>query len=146
MSMLSLFCRVQSGALVPLAEWDREQLERIGEGAEVTARVRRGRSVDHHRWYWAALSTLVSDTPIGNTYPTKENLHEALLLSTGQTTAIWHPVEHCRVLVPCSTSFAAMDQTAFNEYTAEAFKLIAEHFGIDVDEVMQRGKAKVTVA
>lgn len=144
-SALGIFCKVQNGVLVPLAEWDREQVERIGEGAEVTARVRRGRSPEHARWYWASLSRLVTDTPVGEKYPTKEALHEALLLSTGRTATVWHPVEELYVYVPASTAFDKMDQTEFLEYTTDAFKLIAEAFGIDVDYVRSDAQRRTEV-
>lgn len=136
MPALAIQVQVQGDRLVPVAEYDRDILTKWGEGTIITLSGRRGRSLPHHRLYWATLERLVRDTPVGERYASKEMLHDALLMATGNVRTIWHPGEQCNVYVPASTSFAAMDQVQFGEYTAAAWKLVAEAFGVDVEKVV----------
>lgn len=125
--------RVVGQRLEPAGAADAELIEAMGGAGEVTARLTRSRSLPHQRWYWACLHRLVASTALGDHYPSAEHLHRALLYETGHTTPI-HVPGLGDILAPDSTRFDAMDQVTFRTYTDAASRVLAEHFGLALEE------------
>jgi Protein of unknown function (DUF1367) len=90
----------------------RESLEKIWESELVHAKLSRPRNPAHHRKAFALLSEVFKSQTV---YATLENMLDDIKISIG----------HCRVFagadgtvrtVPLSVSFAAMDQTSFEQF------------------------------
>lgn len=120
----------------PASRLDAELSDAYKVGTKVTAKIRQRRKGAPHRLYWSALHKLVKHTAAGNDYPDAERLHKALLAATGF-------VEHCfdmrgrPIIIPSSTAFDAMDEAEAIEYRTRAFALIAERYGINIDDLFE---------
>lgn len=108
------------GALKPADPTAEAVLDKIKLGQLVAVDVRRPRNLAHHRKYWALLQVVVDnlDQPL-----TVDALHDLVKLRTGHVT----PVRTKRgiVEIPGSISFAAMDQTAFENFYDRAVAFLA---------------------
>ena len=98
-------------------------LEKFKDGEIVRAEIKRPRHPKHHRKYWALINLVHGSTAVSDIYATPEKLHQAIKGLLGH----WEPIqlptgEIYKVLK--STDFAAMDQTAFEDFYARAVDVI----------------------
>ncbi len=95
-------------------------IENLKPEARVRAKITQPRNEGHHRLYWKVLSLVCDNT---DAFPSTEGLHSWLKIKAGY-------VDHIRIgdnetiVVPQSTSFAAMDQAAFDQYFEVAMHII----------------------
>ena len=99
----------------------------LEEGKIVFIKVRRARNIRHHRKYWGLLEAVVDAT---DHWPSPEAMHRWLKWELQMFVPIEVKEGHI-VLEWDSTDFAAMDQTAFNEFYDRAIAAIVLETGID---------------
>ncbi len=128
-----LMKRSQFG-LAPLSAQDDERISDFALGAVVEVSVSQPRSGPNHRHYWGVLNALIRAevTPFNSA----KELDDALKLSCG-VTEMRQNLYGETTIVPGSISYAKKDEAQFTEYKRKAFRLLAEHYGINVDDLTQ---------
>lgn len=119
--------------LVPVSAFDSEELDRISRGAHVEVTVKQRRSLPHHRWFFLLLGRLVKAGAVP--FSTTEELLDACKMACG-VTQLRQSIGGAPYYVPGSISFAAKDQPAFKEFADKALALIANHYRIDISDVL----------
>lgn len=113
MSDLEGRCFMRKGAVLVPSDFAAEEfLSEIGDGREVILTIRKARSPQHHRWFFALLHKVVSNT---DDWSNEDELLDALKLATGHTERRM-TIDGKVYLAPRSISFAAMGQAAFNRF------------------------------
>lgn len=128
-----LVVSVKEHKLVPVSQIDWEVLDGVRSGVDMACRLWMPRSLPHQRWYRALVSAVAEG--IGMPHQT---LHETLKLKAG--------LFHLNISTPVpvtilhSTSFEAMDQTAFSAYTEFALRTILEDYlgGVKKAELIRK--------
>ena len=133
MAALPIMMTRYGAGLVPVSAFDSEELDRFSRGATVEVTVKQRRSVMHHRWFFLLLSRLVKASAVP--FSTTEELLDALKMSCG-ITQLRQSIGGAPYIVPGSISFAAKDQQAFKEFADKALALIANHYHVDVADVL----------
>lgn len=110
-----LLRKTMNGRLEPIDDMGREALSKIGKGEILRAEIKRPRNVDHHRKFFAMLQIVYQNQ---EHYQSTDDLLDVLKLRVGHCRTI--QTKHGEVKIPESISFAAMDQTAFNEFYDKA--------------------------
>lgn len=93
-------------------------------------RLTRWRSLPHHNLYWGTLTNVLRSSHLGDRYPTVDHLHQALKVTAGYATELV-TLDGQVLQVPDSTSFSAMDQTAFRAFFDRAMAILAAEIGCD---------------
>jgi len=107
MSDLAGVCMVRRGnTLVPADQHAEEFVNGIAEGREVIVTMRKARSPQHHRFFWALLSKVVENS---DDWQTPEEVLDALKLATGHAERRMN-IDGGVYLAPKSISFAAMGE------------------------------------
>lgn len=114
---LALF-RKDAQSLRPASRDAEDLLAKIKLGQDVIVEVKRPRNLQHHRKFWA-LMQLVADNLEGTPADT---LAEVVKLRTGHVDVV--KTKRGIVEIPKSISFAAMDQTAFEQFYDRAVAFI----------------------
>lgn len=124
---MEIILRKRGNSLVPVDEHGRDVLSKIKDGRDVGCDVIQRRNPRHHRLYWAMLKLLSEHT---DTFAGKdpEIISIALKIATGLVKAFVDQETGKTVMVPLSISFAAMDQTKFNQFFDAACKTISERW------------------
>lgn len=133
MSAPAIIMKRTIAGLSAATAFDAEELDRISIGATVEVTVRQRRSVLHHRWFFLLLSRLVKAGAVP--FSTTEELLDACKMACG-VTQLRQSIGGAPYYVPGSISFAAKDQTAFKEFADKALALIANHYRIDIADVL----------
>jgi len=123
--MKALFAK--SGPIFrPVDDAGRELLAKLADGEIMRVEVKRPRSIQHHRLYWALL-TVVHENIDGNRYPTVDDLHAAIKIAAGLRTRVELP-DGTIGFIPGSIAFHRMDQDQFREFYDRVCDLISKHF------------------
>lgn len=138
MSNLPIIMHRTRAGLAPASAFDAEELDAITVGAEVEVTIRQKRSGQHHRFFFATLSAIVRSG--GVPFNTVEEFLDALKMSCG-ITQLRQSIGGAPYYVPGSISFAAKGEPKFKEFKDKAFALIAHHYGINPDEVLEQRRA-----
>lgn len=142
--------------LVPRDEAGQDVLRKVPIGDTVSVDVTRPRNLRHHQKYWVLCEAIAKALPEGHRFQTAEHVSAYLKAATGHADVL--PMKdiacpHCggittgnAVYIPGSISFAAMDQTAFNDFYDRCLQIIAKDIlpGITADEL--RGAVEDLVA
>lgn len=123
------------GTLRPVDEAGRELLGKYKDGEIVRVEVKKPRSLQHHRLYFALL-TIVHDNLDGSRYPTVEDLHAAVKIAAGLRTRIELP-DGTIGYIPGSIAFHKLSQDEFRAFYDRVCDLVAAHFlpGVTSDEL-----------
>ena len=132
--LLPLFMQRTRNGLSPASPFDAEELERVPVGATVEILMKQRRSLPHHRFFFATLSRLVQAGAVP--FNTTDEFLDALKMSCG-ITQLRQSIGGAPYYVPGSISFAAKDEPAFKAFKDRAFALIAHHYGVNPDEVLE---------
>jgi hypothetical protein len=128
-----LMKRSQFG-LAPLAAQDDERVSDYALGSIVEVSISKPRSTPNHRHYWGVLHALIRAEAVP--YQTAESLDGALKMACG-IVELRKDLYGEPYTVPGSLSYAKADEAKFTEYKRRAFRLIAELYGINVDDITQ---------
>lgn len=122
MSDLEAVCMIRRGMyLVPADAHAEEFVQEIAEGREILVTVRKARSPQHHRYFFALLRKVVHNT---DDWQSEEELLDALKLATGHTERRM-TLDGKVYLAPKSIGFAAMEQNAFKRFYNRCCYLLA---------------------
>ena len=114
-----------------------ELLNSITEGKEVLITIRQPRSVEHHRWFFALLRKVVSNSDRWND---EQELLDVIKIASGLT----KPVVLLDGTVyrrPRSISFASMPQDAFQRFVKRALYVLGQMTGVDSEALMAETNA-----
>jgi hypothetical protein len=125
--------RKRDGALIPVDEAASEMLAAIKDGQEVLVTIRKARSPEHHRFFFAMLHQLVRAT---GRWSDEAHALDDLKQRVGHVTRRIDGFTGHEIREPRSINFGAMDELAFGRFTARCRYVIARDLGIDVDEMM----------
>jgi len=130
---MKFLARKGLGHLAPVDAAGEDALRKIKMDALVTIEVKRPRNGKHHRLYWALIGVVFQNQ---ERYETPELIHSALKLATGHYDLVKSPSGK-EYRIPKSTSFEAMDQSAFSAYYERVCDVIARDFlpGVSVDDI-----------
>lgn len=113
--------------LFPVDDEGGELLAKIKDGRDVGCDVIQRRNPRHHRALFNIIRFVQTHSPTMADVPT-EHLRTALKIATGLVDNFIDTESGRSVLIPRSMSFAAMDQTEFNEFFDQACKVIAHRW------------------
>lgn len=141
---MKFLCRKQLGTLRPVDDAGEQVLSGIAHGDLVMVEVKKPRNVQHHRLYWALVTTVFNNQ---ERYPTAEDLHEAIKISVGLRTTIELPNGEVG-FIPGSIAFHKMDQLAFNEFYDRVCDAVAKHFlpGVTSEELKREVESMIGAA
>lgn len=138
MANLPIIMHRTRAGLAPASAFDAEELDAITIGAEVEVTIKQKRSGQHHRFFFATLSAIVRSGAVP--FNTVDEMLDALKMACG-ITQLRQSIGGAPYYVPGSISFAAKDQPAFKAFQERAFALIAQHYGINPDAVLEPRRA-----
>lgn len=122
MALSLLMTRSFGGGLQPVNDAGREMLTHIGKDEMVEVVIKRPRNLGHHKKFFALLSLIFENQ---TRYPTVEDLLDAIKVHIGHCSTITLK-DGREVYVPKSISFAAMDQTEFEQFWNRVVTVICE--------------------
>jgi hypothetical protein len=127
---VAIHVRRSGDKLVPITEWDREQLLDVPEGKDLSIKLSRTRSARQHRLFWSLMQIVVDNHPY---YLRPEQLVEWLKLRLGYVEEImFHNGEMMTKL--SSISFTSMGQIEFQEFFNKALYVIATEVALTSEE------------
>jgi hypothetical protein len=130
--------RRQGNVLVPVDIHAAEWIERLPYGREVLVTIRRRRSPQHHRWFFALLHKVVRAT---GQWRSEEELLDALKLELGHY-EVRRDLFGRGYQAPKSISFTRMDQDEFRLFVERSMDAIALATGIDPEVLMAEVEAE----
>jgi hypothetical protein len=118
-----------------------DDLERYSDGALVTCEVKRPRSIQHHKRFFALVRFCFEHQREPVRYLTEDAMRAALTISAGHRTEIELP-DGTRGYMANSIAFDKLDQAGFNEFWTRCCDAITKHYvpGI-TDEDIRAGIA-----
>ncbi len=114
-------------------------LSKIAVGAVVKVRVVQPRNIQHHRLFFALIDIVYQNLPETSDIPSPDALLGAMKLAVGHYDVCQSSGGH-EFRIPKSISFAAMDQTAFDQFFQRCCDVIAQHFLPGVTEATLRAE------
>ncbi len=136
MSDLDSYCFTKrKGHLIPSDIHAEEFLAGIGEDKEVLVTIRRPRSPQHHRWFFAMLRLVIENTE--DRWHSEETLLDDLKLAVGHVEKRINALTGEMVFRPKSISFASMGQDPFQRFVKRCTYVIHRSTGIDPELLMQ---------
>lgn len=127
---VAIHVRRNGDKLVPITEWDREQLLDVPEGKDLSIKLSRTRSARQHRLFWSLMQIVVDNHPY---YLRPEQLVEWLKLRLGYVEEImFHNGDMMTKL--SSISFTSMGQIEFQEFFNKALYVIATEVALTSEE------------
>ncbi len=132
--------------LRPADQHGEDTLRKIGMGELVMVEIRRPRSPQHHRMFWA-LATLVYGNLDETVYPSIEDFVGALKIAAGYSTRVALPSGEV-AFIPRSISFSNMDQDEFNKFYEKVSDIIAKQFlpGVTSDELRDEVSSMIGIS
>lgn len=115
-------------ALIPADFAAEEMLDGLAEGREVLITLRRPRSVQHHRWFFALLRKVVENT---ERWASEEDLLDDLKLACGHVTRRVNMLTGEISLVAKSINFASMPEDSFRRFRDRALYALGKVLGVD---------------
>ena len=109
----------------------------IPEGKEVLVTIRQARSVHHHRWFFALLRKVVSNSDRWND---EQELLDVVKIAVGLTkpVVLYDGTVYRR---PRSISFSSMSQDVFQRFTKRALYVLGQMTGVDPETLMAETNA-----
>ena len=139
MSDLDARCFVKRGnTLVPADFAADEFLSGIPDGREILVSVRRPRSPQHHRWFFALLRKVVENS---EHWSSEEDLLDDLKLMTGHFTRRVNLLTGDICLVAKSINFASMPEDPFRRFKDRALFVLSKVLGVDPLQLMEETNA-----
>lgn len=134
MSDLDGRCFVRQGnTLIPADFAADELVSKIPEGKEIMVTIRKPRSPQHHRWFFAMLRKVVENTDF---WKNEEDLLDAVKEAVGHTTKVMKlngEIEH----FPMSINWSTMDEIKFKDFKDRACDALGTFLGWRPEELME---------
>lgn len=128
--MATLWCIRKGNALYPFGDESVAAFQKLPFGKTFHAELKQPRNGRFHRLYWVMCQRIADAVDAES-----ENVSDTLKIATG----------HCRVVqskkfgtlhLPCSISFAQMDETAFREFFEKCLVTIYSEWGIERADII----------
>lgn len=126
--MTSLQVYLRDGQLLPVSQYDAEQLEDAKQGQAYNLKPTGSRSNPHHNLYWSALRNVCKAT---GKWPTEKHLHEELKFACGYYQLKYNAIAGKHMQISDSIQFSKMNQAEFHQYFEAAMEKLAEAIGYD---------------
>lgn len=135
--MVKAVLKKRGGCLVPANEHFERELERIPDGVDVVAELRRPRNIRRHRLWWAiasAAADLLNNGPTPGTW-TAERVSDRMKLAAGHSEIVKLPPSlqarygTSYAVMPRSISFAQLGEDEFRGVLDTAIAHILATFG-----------------
>jgi Protein of unknown function (DUF1367) len=127
-------CFIKQGvSLVPADFHAEEILSEIKDGQEVVISIRLPRNPYHHRWFFALLNKVVSNS---DRFHDEDELLSCLKVACGHTKPI-QLLSGEIYRLPRSINFASMSQDAFQRFTKRALYVLGQMTGIDPESLIK---------
>ena len=120
--------------LVPVDDTARSRMLSYKEGDQITADIRKPRSVQHHRKFWKLLEIVKANS---DDFDTEEGVLYALKAALGRGQWITVPKASRPLFVPESISFASMDQAEFAAFYKDAVEVVLKYWIPADDEALE---------
>lgn len=134
MSDLSARCFVRKGnALVPADFAADEFLREIGEGREVMISVRKARSPQHHRFFFAMLRKVCENS---DQWQSEDALLDDLKIAVGHRETHVNALTGETVVRAKSINFASMEEFTFRRFVKRCCFVLAKAIGVDPQSLM----------
>lgn len=124
--------------LVPADFAADEMLDDLPEGREVLMTMRRPRSPQHHRFFFALLRKVVENT---DRWASEEDLLDDLKIACGHATRRANLITGEISLVAKSINFASMPEDAFRRFKDRALFVLSTAIGVDPVTLMEEAEA-----
>ena len=134
-SLTKIQVYLRDGQLLPVSQYDAEQLADAKQGQAYNLQPTGKRSNPHHNLYWSALRNACRAT---QKWPTEQHLHNELKWACGYVKLRWNQLTGAHMQIMDSISFDEMSQQEFHLYFEAAMKTLTEAIGYDPLE--QSGK------
>jgi hypothetical protein len=132
-------CFIKKGkSLVPADFAAEEFLDGIPGGREVLVSVRRPRSPQHHRWFFALLRKVTENS---DRWASEEDLLDDLKLACGHVTRRANMLTGEISLVAKSINFASMPEDPFRRFKDRALFVLGKVLGVDPVTLMEETDA-----
>ena len=117
---VAIHVRRSGDKLVPITEWDLEQLLDVPEGKDLSIKLTRTRSAKQHRLFWSLMQIVVDNHPY---YLRPEQMVEWLKLRLGYVEEVmFHNGDMMTKL--SSISFSSMGQSEFQDFFNKSLYVI----------------------
>ena len=126
--MTKLQVEYRNGRLLPVSQYDAEQMEDYPQGALFNLSPTGKRSNPQHNMYWSILRRVARAT---GKWPTEHHLHDELKIACGYVRIKLSALNGELVNIPDSISFDKMTQPEFQQYFDMAMAKLAEGIGYD---------------
>lgn len=138
---MKIYCRVTDTGLIPKYDSDGDEKHRLAVGEDVLVEIKRPRNYEFHKKFFALIRLTFDNLPerlhhMLNVW-SEEDLLVCIKLDLGLATTIYHGGRECIKLG--SISFAAMDNTKFEQFYNRALDLILRKYlrGTDKQQLIQ---------
>jgi hypothetical protein len=132
-------CFIKKGnSLVPADFAAEEFLDGIPSGREILVSVRRARSPQHHRWFFALLRKVVDNT---DRWASEEELLDDLKIACGHVTKRVNILTGEVSLVARSINFASLPEDPFRRFKDRALFVLGKVLGVDPLSLMDEVEA-----
>jgi hypothetical protein len=135
---MKLVLRKQGHTLIAQDRLAIDDIETIKDGALVTCEVKRSRSIQHHRRFFALVRFCFEHQREPVRYQTEEAMRAAITISAGHRTELYM-ADGSVAYMANSIAWDKMDQAAFNEFWRLACDAIKRHYvpGITDEHIRQ---------
>jgi len=111
---------------------DLDSLKKIKPNEMVEVEIKKKRNIMHHRKFFALIDLVYQNQEL---YTNSENLRNDLTIAAGYYDTRFN-FEGVEIIEAKSISFAAMDQTEFNDFYNAVVDTIVKHFHFDKDDII----------
>lgn len=138
MSDLEGRCFIKRDKALRPTDWTADEfLAGIPDGKEVMVIVRRSRSPEHHRRFFALLRRVTENS---DHWQDEDELLDAIKIAVGHTRLI-HRFDGTVDRIPRSINFASMPQDEFNRFYKRAGFVLGQFLGVDPETLMAEALA-----
>ena len=123
---MDILCKVTAQGLVPMYDSDLEEKKRLREGSVVKVSVTKQRNYEFHKKFFALVRLTFENLPETLqqmlNIRSEEDMLTCIKLDLGYASTVWYGTK--QVVIPKSISFAAMDQTEFEQFYNRAVDMV----------------------
>lgn len=140
---MKFVCRKLMGTLRPVDPVGEDALAKIKNNDLVMVEVKRARSIQHHRLYWALIGKVWENVD-QMLFPSADNLSDCIKIMAGHRIMIAMP-DGSTAFQAKSIAFHRMDQTEFSAFYERVCDVIAEHFLPGVTSAELRAEVELMI-
>ncbi|GAF90795.1 unnamed protein product [marine sediment metagenome] len=130
--MIELYVTRTGGRLVPVSAASEEAIKELVEGEILKVKVSRPRNVGHHQKFFALMKIVFENQ---SHYTNIEHMRKVLTMRAGYYDAV--VTSKGTIYLPKSISFAAMDQSEFQDFYERILDVCVIEIGVDQEQLMK---------